>query len=370
MLLEQFLSLGEVEAAKGELKQEIMGLSYDSRKIRSGDIFFAVSGETRDGHDFIDEARERGAAAVVVERDMCPASITTIRVKNVRRAMGLWSSHFYGWPSNRMKTVGITGTNGKTTVSYLVESILRAAGLEVGVIGTVNYRHCGREIPSPQTTPESPDLQRLLADMRGAGVNAIAMEVSSHALVQERVRGVNFDVAVFTNLSRDHLDIALDYFQRALEKEPDYALAHVGAAYVWFFRGDCGLLAPDETFPQARAAALKALELVFQGWTKHWQLLLGTVPIRGIVAPALDVVDEGLLAGLHGRKKDGLEPLADARIRVRHQPVRCLHDVRVGVVERAALGVRHDLLSSPFPSRPRRAAVARESAWRTGATSV
>lgn len=207
MLLEQLLSMGEVQEADGDCKREITGLSYDSRKTQSGDVFFAVSGQSLDGHDFMDEACKRGAAAIVVERERVrPASATVVRVNSVRRTMGLWSSHFHGEPSGRMTVVGVTGTNGKTTVSYLVESILQAAGLNVGVIGTVSYRYCGREIPSHHTTPESPDLQALLAHMAGAGVNAIAMEVSSHALVQERVRGVNFDVAVFTNLSRDHLD--------------------------------------------------------------------------------------------------------------------------------------------------------------------
>ncbi len=211
MLLDKFLVLGEVQEANGDCKREITGLSYDSRKTQPGDVFFAVSGETLDGHNFVDEACRRGASAVVVESERAwPRSATVIRVNNVRRVMGLWSSHFYGSPSTRMIVVGVTGTNGKTTVSYLVESILAAAGFHVGVVGTVNYRYCGREIPSPHTTPESPDLQALLAEMLCAGVSAVVMEVSSHGLVQERVRGVHLDIGVFTNLSRDHLDYHRD----------------------------------------------------------------------------------------------------------------------------------------------------------------
>ena len=226
MLLERFLSLGEVAQAEGNLQQEVTGMSYDSRKARPGDLFFAVSGEKLDGHDFVAQAFERGATVAVVERmAACPAGMTAIRVKDVRRTMGLWSNHFYGRPSSRMRVVGVTGTNGKTTVTYLVESILWAAGMKPGVIGTVNYRHGGHEIPAHQTTPESPDLQALLAEMRAAGVSSVAMEVSSHALAQERVRGVDFDVAVFTNLSRDHLDYHRDmddYFSAKRRLFADY----------------------------------------------------------------------------------------------------------------------------------------------------
>jgi UDP-N-acetylmuramoyl-L-alanyl-D-glutamate--2,6-diaminopimelate ligase len=129
-----------------------------------------------------------------------------VRVRDVRRTMGLWSAHFYGEPSRRLKLVGVTGTNGKTTCSYLIESVLAAAGLAPGVIGTISYRYGAREMPSHHTTPESLDLQAMLADMLSAGSGAVAMEVSSHALAQERVRGLHFDAALFTNLSRDHLD--------------------------------------------------------------------------------------------------------------------------------------------------------------------
>ncbi len=207
MRVREFLSLQEVEHAGGDLEREVTGLTYDSRKASTGKVFFAVPGETVDGHEYIDEAVKRGAAAVVVSRAGSWASApATVRVKNVRRAMGLWSAHFCRYPSRKLRLVGVTGTNGKTTMTYLVESILQAAGLEPGVIGTINYRYCGREMPSHHSTPESVDLQELLAEMATSGVRSVAMEVSSHALAQERVRGLDFDVGVFTNLSRDHLD--------------------------------------------------------------------------------------------------------------------------------------------------------------------
>ncbi|MBI2182144.1 MAG: UDP-N-acetylmuramoyl-L-alanyl-D-glutamate--2,6-diaminopimelate ligase [Deltaproteobacteria bacterium] len=211
MRLKEFLMLADVEEVNGDRNQEVSGLAYDSRKIGAGQIFFAIPGEKADGHDFVSEAVKRGAAAIVCARKAVEAEgVAFVRVKDVRRVMGQWSAHFYQRPSQKLKLVGVTGTNGKTTVTYLIESMLRAAGIEPGVIGTINYRYCGDEAPAPHTTPESLDLQELMDKMTRAGVKAVTMEVSSHALVQERVRGLDFDVGVFTNLSRDHLDYHRD----------------------------------------------------------------------------------------------------------------------------------------------------------------
>jgi UDP-N-acetylmuramoyl-L-alanyl-D-glutamate--2,6-diaminopimelate ligase len=211
MQVREFLSLQKVEQADGDLEREVSGLTYDSRKVSTGTVFFAVPGEKVDGHDYIGEAVKRGAAAVVVSHlGSWPRAPATVRVNNVRSVMGLWAAHFYRYPSRNIRLVGVTGTNGKTTLTYLVESILQAASLEPGVIGTINYRYHGREAPSHHTTPESPDLQELLAEMTHSGVRAVAMEVSSHALAQDRVRGLEFDVGVFTNLSRDHLEYHRD----------------------------------------------------------------------------------------------------------------------------------------------------------------
>lgn len=218
MHIREFLAIERVERADGDLEQEINGLTYDSRQAGPGRLFFAVAGEKADGHDYIDEAVRRGAAAVVFSRqEISPKAAAAIQVKNVRRTMGLWAAEFFGRPSERVTLIGVTGTNGKTTLSYLVESILHAAGLESGVIGTVNYRYQGREFPSHHTTPEAIDLQQMLAEMCRAGVRSVAMEASSHALAQERVRALAFDIGVFTNLSRDHLD-----YHRDME---DYFLA-------------------------------------------------------------------------------------------------------------------------------------------------
>ena len=229
MRLKDFLPLARAEEVVGDPGQKISGLTYDSRRVGAGQVFFAIPGEKTDGHDFIAEAIKRGAAVIVCNRSMtCPPGVAWVRVKDVRRAMGHWSAHYYGRPSEKLKLVGVTGTNGKTTMTYLIESMLRAAGMEPGVIGTINYRYRGEEVPAHHTTPESLDLQELLDKMSRAGVAAVAMEVSSHALAQERVRGLDFDVGVFTNLSRDHLDYHRDmddYFSAKSRLFTDYLKA-------------------------------------------------------------------------------------------------------------------------------------------------
>jgi UDP-N-acetylmuramoyl-L-alanyl-D-glutamate--2,6-diaminopimelate ligase len=231
MRLREFLPLQGIEEAGGNLDQEVTGLTYDSRQVRAGEIFFAIPGEKFDGHEFIPQALQNGAAGVVVaQKRTWPSGATWIRTKDVRHTMGLWGAHFYGQPSRRMRVVGVTGTNGKTTVSYLVESILSAAGLEPGVIGTINYHYRGRQLPSHHTTPESLELQSLLAEMETTGAQSVVMEVSSHALIQERVRGIDFDIGVFTNLSRDHLDYhgsMDDYFLAKSKLFTDYLRASV-----------------------------------------------------------------------------------------------------------------------------------------------
>lgn len=207
MELKDLLETVDVEETQGPLDKPVDGLSYDSRKVKRGYVFFAVRGLCSDGHDFVAQAVERGASAVVVEHRVAVSQdVACVRVRNVRRAMGKWAASFFDHPSRRMVLVGVTGTNGKTTSTYLLESIFMAAGLSCGVIGTINYRYQNRFFPAPNTTPESVDLQAFLAEMAQAGVQSLGMEVSSHALEMERVRGIEFDGALFTNLSRDHLD--------------------------------------------------------------------------------------------------------------------------------------------------------------------
>ncbi len=176
-----------------------------AQEVTPGSLFVAVKGFAADGHDFIPQAVSRGAAAIIAERPI-PAEVPVVVARNTRRALAAVAAEFYDHPSRHLTMIGITGTNGKTTTSYLVESILAAAGHRPGVIGTINYRYGGRIFDNPVTTPESLDLQRILADMRAAGITHAVMEVSSHALDLFRVHGCRFDIAVFTNFSQDHLD--------------------------------------------------------------------------------------------------------------------------------------------------------------------
>lgn len=198
--------------ADGALR--LSGLAHDSALASPGDLFFCVPGARRDGHDFAGAAIRSGASALCVERPL-GLGVPEIIVRDCRKAMGRMAAAFFGHPGDDLVVVGITGTNGKTTTAFLVESILRASGHATGLIGTIETRIGDERQPGVRTTPEALDLQRLLARMRDKGVGAVAMEVTSHALVLHRVEGLRFDSAAFTNLSQDHLDFHAgmeDYF--------------------------------------------------------------------------------------------------------------------------------------------------------------
>ncbi len=190
---------------RGDRSVPITSVTYRSSDVRPGGLFFCVEGSHTDGHLFAGDAAAAGAAAIVVQRGV-DVPCAQVMVPWVRRAMGPISAAYFGHPSTRMSVTGVTGTNGKTTTTYLLESIFRAAGLRPGVIGTTGVRIDGHHVPFERTTPEAPDLQRLLARMVDERVAACAIEVSSHGLHQFRVDGTRFACAVFTNLSQDHLD--------------------------------------------------------------------------------------------------------------------------------------------------------------------
>ncbi len=191
---------------------EVSALAYNSRQVRAGTLFFAIQGEKADGHAYIPQALERGAVAVVSQRS-APPELTSrwIQVPAIRRALADAGRTFLGHPEQRLQLVGITGTNGKTTTTYLVESVLGAAGIASGVFGTIEYRMGGKVQSATNTTPESLDLLTYFVELEKAGGKAAVMEVSSHALAQERVWGFHFAVAVFTNLTQDHLDYHKDF---------------------------------------------------------------------------------------------------------------------------------------------------------------
>ncbi|MBU2055124.1 MAG: UDP-N-acetylmuramoyl-L-alanyl-D-glutamate--2,6-diaminopimelate ligase [Proteobacteria bacterium] len=193
--------------ATGDLDGEVTSVCYDSRQCRKGSLFVAIPGLRADGHRFIAEAVNRGAGFIIHEREIPPPSgVATIRVSDSRRVLGVLGKNFFGDPSSGIHLIAVTGTNGKTTVTYLLEEILRAAACAVGVLGTVNYRYGGKTLPAPNTTPESFEMQRILREMADHGVTHCVTEVSSHAVALRRVDDCAFDLGIFTNLTQDHLD--------------------------------------------------------------------------------------------------------------------------------------------------------------------
>jgi UDP-N-acetylmuramoyl-L-alanyl-D-glutamate--2,6-diaminopimelate ligase len=195
----------------GDADVPVTGVAYHSREVGPGGLFVALKGHQTDGHLFVTASLKQGARVLVTEEDLePPPGVTVVRVNQARLALAHLSAAFYDHPSRELALVGITGTNGKTSTSYLLEAILTAAGRRVGVVGTVNYRVGENTWPAPVTTPESLDLQRLLREMCARNVSHVFCEVSSHALDLRRVDQAAFAAGVFTNLSQDHLDYHRD----------------------------------------------------------------------------------------------------------------------------------------------------------------
>ena len=185
---------------------EVQGIVYDSRQVKPGSLFVALPGQHRDGVTFIDDALRRGAIAIVSESGFARQAVPHLQVTDARMALAQLATSFYGHPDRQLQVFGITGTNGKTTTAFLIRTILHAVGRRPGLISTVRYEIGERSIPAQRTTPEAPDLHRMLNDMIRTGADSVVMEVSSHALAQHRVSEMAFDVGIFTNLSVDHLD--------------------------------------------------------------------------------------------------------------------------------------------------------------------
>ncbi len=211
LLFSELIAEQPVLYKQGDLEVPVRGIAYDSRRVEQGYVFVAIEGFQTDGHLFIDEAVARGAAALVTQKPVAaPPPAALVQVPNTRLALALLSARFYGYPGRRLRLVGVTGTNGKTTTTYLLRAVFQAAGSRVGLIGTIANWIGERKAPVQHTTPESLDLQKLLAEMVLAGVDTVVMEVSSHALALHRVAGCSFDTAVFTNITQDHLDFHQD----------------------------------------------------------------------------------------------------------------------------------------------------------------
>jgi UDP-N-acetylmuramoyl-L-alanyl-D-glutamate--2,6-diaminopimelate ligase len=191
------------------LNVNVLGLSYDSRKIKNCYAFFAMNGTNTDGKKYIDEAILKGACVIIIDNKIninINVSIVYILVKDMFKFMSRISARFYKYPNKMLTIIGITGTNGKTTITYMIESIFKHCGIKCGVIGTINYRYNNKYIQSINTTPQSLDLYKIMREMVDMGVKYLIMEVSSHSLSLDRVHGINFSTAIFTNLTMEHLD--------------------------------------------------------------------------------------------------------------------------------------------------------------------
>jgi UDP-N-acetylmuramoyl-L-alanyl-D-glutamate--2,6-diaminopimelate ligase len=295
---------------EGNPDQDITGLNYDSRKIKSGDLFVAIKGNALNGHDFLNNAVEKGAASVLIEESYSlPSDISVVKVPDSRRALSKLADRFYNYPFKDMDVIGVTGTNGKTTITYILESILSASGKNTGVIGTVNSRFADKIKPSSVTTPESLDLMCTAREMADKGVTNLVMEVSSHAIHQKRTIDLPFRVAIFTNLSRDHLDYhkTMDsYFEAkgglfrdlpvTVNGEKSYAILNMddprgeelsgltkAAVVTYGINGDRDIKASDV---KADMNGLRANLITPEGDVEICSPLLGEVNIYNILAAA------------------------------------------------------------------------------------
>jgi UDP-N-acetylmuramoyl-L-alanyl-D-glutamate--2,6-diaminopimelate ligase len=280
MQLKQLVATLKTVSVEGSLDREVAGIAYDSRRLTPGMVFVAIPGQRVNGQDFIQSAVDRGAVAVIYEGNgFVPLRAAKIKVTDAREALAQAAAAYYQHPGAILSLIGITGTNGKTTVSFMIKQILEAAGIKTGLIGTIRYQIGERIIPAQRTTPESLEIQQLLAQMLRAGCRACVMEVSSHALEQKRVWGVEFDVAIFTNLTQDHLDYhgTMDaYFsakkklfaRRPNHRQPRVAVINIDDAY--------GVRLAKETEAEVviqygleRAAQFRATQIhLGSGWTQ------------------------------------------------------------------------------------------------------
>lgn len=260
---------------------EVNRVQYDSRKIQKGDCFVAIKGGASDGHLFIQDAVSKGAKVLVMERDdAIPDSfamhngVIKVVVTDSRKALAEISSNYYGHPSRTLEMVGVTGTNGKTTTTHLIKSILEAAGKKTGLIGTIEYKIGEKTVSATHTTPESLELNEVLALMAERGCSSVSMEVSSHALHQSRVHGLKYDVAVFTNLSQDHLDYhgtMEEYFkakQRLFEMKPAWVVSNTDdewgnriAKSAWGNRVMYGTAPPADVIPLSTDLSIEGTNL-------------------------------------------------------------------------------------------------------------
>lgn len=257
----------EYTHVQGDLQLDITNLVYDSRKVIEGSIFVCISGAVSDAHDFIPEVVEKGAAAIIIEKDVeLPKGVTIIKVANTRLALANMSAAYFGYPASKLKTIGITGTKGKTTTTYMVRSILEGAGIKTGLIGTIEAIIGDEVIPANNTTPESYILQEYFSKMVEAGCECVVMEVSSQGLMLHRVAGFTFDFGIFTNIEPDHIGPnehkdfdEYMYCKGLLFKNCKVGIANIDDSHVWqVLEGHTCQL---ETYGLSQEADLRAVDV-------------------------------------------------------------------------------------------------------------
>jgi len=236
MLLSDLIKSLEKEYVIGDTNININKIAYDSRKVSENDIFVCIRGFKTDGHNYIQQAIERGAVAVVVEKDVENLGVPVVKVADSREALAFMAAKFFGYPSNQFKLIGVTGTNGKTTTTYLIKSVLEHKGYKVGLIGTNQNMIGDMVIPTERTTPESLELQQLFFDMAKEKVDYVVMEVSSHSLELNRVAGCHYEVGIFTNITQDHLDFHITMENYLKAKAKLFNMCKIGVINIDDFR--------------------------------------------------------------------------------------------------------------------------------------
>jgi UDP-N-acetylmuramoyl-L-alanyl-D-glutamate--2,6-diaminopimelate ligase len=303
MRLSELFSEAEIASISARNDAEISGIAYDSRKAAADSIFFALKGEKDDGSRYIADALNRGAIAVASEQprdSLAPANIAWIQMQAgaQRRVLAVASANFYRHPAKELRLVGVTGTNGKTTTTHLTESVLRAAGMKTGLIGTIRYRTPRGVRPALNTTPESLELQQMLAEIREGGGSAAVMEASSHALAMDRLWGCHFATAVFTNLTRDHLDYHKTFEEYFAAKRRLFAGTGAGAPDVAVINSDDpyghqleGLAARTFTYGLKNGAQIttKKFPLAFTGLEFTAQTPAGKIEIQSRLVGKINV---------------------------------------------------------------------------------
>lgn len=267
MKLTQLLERLKYEVVKGKDDIEISDLINDSRKVGPDSVFVCISGAVSDGHAYVEEVAGKGASAVIVEKDVeAPEGLTVIRVSDTRYALALMSAAYFGYPAEKLKVIGITGTKGKTTTTYMVKSILEGVGHKVGLIGTIEAIIGDKVIPASNTTPESYTIQKYFAQMVEAGCDSVVMEVSSQGLMLHRTAGIPFEIGIFTNLGEDHIGPNehkdFDDYKRC--KGLLFKQCRIGIANVddqWFEDVFAGATCKTETFGFSEKADLRAVDV-------------------------------------------------------------------------------------------------------------